>query len=188
MFASSLFDQLRLTFGHVVYRQKAHAQRAGTMARLSRWFRFLEALLMLGATVATLGAAFGKGYPYILASAILVSTTVAVLLVHLTFDFETSARSHHVSGVRLWNVREQYRALLSDATDEAVDPQTARARRDALMKELQGILESAPQIDARAYQLVRNTRLAADEGALPDEEIDSFLPKSLHKSAKSPAA
>ena len=187
MFASSLFDQLRLTFGHVVYRQKAHAQRAGAMARLSRWFRFLEALLMLGVTVATLGATFGKGSPHILASAILASTTLAVLLLHLTFDFETSARAHHISGIRLWNVREQYRALLSDAADEAVDPQTARARRDVLMKELEGILESAPQIDARAYLSVRSTRLTGDESALPDEEIDSFLPKALHKSKSSAA-
>jgi len=165
------------------------------MAHPLQWWSRLRGLasswtaLQNHATLANIPhRASDRGYPYILAGAIFATATLALLLLHLTFDFETSARAHHVSGVRLWNVREQYRGLLSDATDEAVDPQTARTRRNALMKELEGILESAPQIDARTYQTVRGTHLATDEFALPDEEIDSFLPKSLHKSAKSSAA
>jgi hypothetical protein len=66
-----------------------------------------------------------------------------VFTIHAIFDFETAARAHHVCSTRLWHAREQYRALLSDISDGAIDPEFARTRRNALMEEVNAIYDSA---------------------------------------------
>src|SRR5262245_31756467 len=43
----TLLDHLRLTFGHVVYRHRAHAHLARSLAQWSRRLRIAEALWMV---------------------------------------------------------------------------------------------------------------------------------------------
>jgi hypothetical protein len=190
MFELTLLDHLRLTFGHVVYRHKAHARIAYVRARWSRWFRGAEAVLMTGVAFAALRAAYGGGdvHTYAIASAVLSGLALVTLIFHLTFDLDGTAHAHGACTTRLWQIREQYRALLSDLTDGAIDLDTARRRRDALMNVLHGIYENAPPADHLAYQAAAQAAMTVDEGALSDEEIDRFLPKSLQKTAKSTAA
>jgi hypothetical protein len=188
MFELTLLDHLRMTFGHIVYRHKAHAQIAYSRARWSRGLRAAEALLISGVVFAALGGAFGRGPAYEIGSAVLAALALATLLLHLTFDFDGSAQAHASCATRLWQIREQYRALLSDLTDGAIELDTGRRRRDALMSELHGIYENAPPADHQAYQTAAQAILTAGEIALPDEEIDRFLPKSLQKTGKSATA
>jgi hypothetical protein len=186
MFGVSLLDHLRMTFGHVVFRHKAHSQLARSRAYWSRWFRAAEALLMIGVAVAATGAAFGREYAYVIASAVLAVLALTTLLLHLTFDLDRSAQAHASCATRLWQIREQYRAVLSDFSDGALDLDAVRHRRDELMDELHGIYETAPLADG-TYSTAGG-RATADEVALTDEEIDLFLPKSLHKTDKPTAA
>ena len=179
MFELTLLDHLRMTFGHIVYRHRAHAQIAYSRSRWNRWLRAAEALLMTGVAFAALGAAFGRGYAYEIGSAVLAILTLATFLLHLTFDLDRSAQAHSACAIRLWYIREQYRAMLSDLTDGAIDIVTARRRRDELMAELRGVYENAPPSDHQAYQTAAQAIVTADERALTDEEIDRFLPKSL---------
>jgi conflict system pore-forming effector with SLATT domain len=182
MFQLTLLDHLRLTFGHVVYRHKAHAHMARARARMSRFVRGAETLLVAGAAFAAFGAVFGKGPAYSIASAILAALALATLLLHLTFDLDGAAQAHASCAGRLWQIREQYRALLSDLADGAIDADGARRARDTLMNELHAIHENAPLADPDAYP--SGGQAAADEGALTDEEIDRFLPPSLQKAGK----
>jgi hypothetical protein len=184
MFELTLLDHLRMTFGQIVYRHRAHAQIAYTRSRWSRGLRAAEAVLMTGVAFAALAAAFGRGYGYAIASAILAILALATLLLHLTFDFDRSALAHGACATRLWYIREQYRALLSDLSDGAIDIETVRHRRDELMTQLQAIYSDAPPADHQAYQTAAQATATADERALTDEEIDRFLPKSLHTAAK----
>lgn len=182
MFQLTLLDHLRLTFGHVVYRHKAHAQIARARAQRSRWIRGAETLLMAATAFAALAAAFGKGPAYSIAAAVLASASLVTLVVHLTFDLDRSARTHASCAARLWQIRERYRALLSDLSDGAIDAEGARQLRDALMQELNAIYQDVPPADHDAYQTAGHA--AGDEPALTDEEIDLFLPRSLQKAAK----
>ncbi|MCM3879457.1 MAG: SLATT domain-containing protein [Vicinamibacterales bacterium] len=170
MFSLSLVDTLRLAFGQVVYHHKSHSRTASALTRCSRYFRAAETLLTLGVVITALGAAFGKGPNYAVAAAVLASLVLLLFLLHVTFDLDALARAHHVSSIRLWHVREQYRALLSDLHDGAVEPESARTRRNALIEEVTAIYDGAPPL----------TRHISEEMALADDEIDRFLPKSLH--------
>ena len=152
MFDLSLVDTLRLAFGHVVYHYKSHTHAASSLARCSRWFRASEMLLLLGVTITAVAAAFGTGRAYTLASAGMAALALLIFLIHVTFDFESTARAHHVCSTRLWSVREQYRALLCDLNDHAIEPDVARVRRNTLMEEVSAIYDSAPPLTRRIFK------------------------------------
>jgi len=185
MFELTLLDHLRMTFGHIVYRHRAHAQIAYSRLRWNRGFRAAEALLMTGVVVAALGAAFGRGHVYEIVSAVLAIFALATLLLHLTFDLDRSAQAHASCATRLWHLREQYRALLSYLSDGAIETGSVRRRRNELRTELRGVYESAPPADREVYQTAAQAIVTADERELTDEEIDRFFPKSLQTEGKS---
>ena len=66
-------------------------------------------------------AAFGHGQVLAIVAASLAGVALIVLLVDLTFDFDSSARAHATCSAHLWGLRERYRALLSDLHDGALD-------------------------------------------------------------------
>jgi hypothetical protein len=86
----------------------------------------------------------------------------------------------------LWQLRERYRALLSDLSDGAIDLAAARRGRDALMLELHAIYVEAPPEDYKIYQAAAQALLSAGDGELGEEEIDAFLAKSLQASFPDP--
>jgi hypothetical protein len=189
----TLLDHLRLTFGHVVYRHGAHSKIAHSRARWSRRLKAAEALLMTGVVItaagASAGTSVGKGQGYAIATFLMAGLSLAVLLVHLMFDLDRTARAHASCATQLWQILERYRAMLSDLTDGAIDVDAARIRRDALMNELNGIYAQAPPLDHQAYQTAKQAAMGDEatltEATLTDEEIDLFLPKSLQKVGKS---
>jgi hypothetical protein len=187
MFQLSLVDHLRLTFGHVVYRYRAHAHLAYASARWSRRLRAAEVLLLIGVAFSAGAAAVGQGPVYAAVSAILAVCAIVTLLFSLTIDFGGAAQTHSVCAGRLWLIRERYRALLTDLADGALDLDGARRGRDALMNELHTIYERAALVDQEAYQSAARAVTASDDVSLSDEEIDVFLPKSLQKAGR-PAA
>jgi hypothetical protein len=188
MFELTLFDHLRMTFGHIVHRHRAHAEMAFARQRWDRVLRTAEVLLMTGVAVAALGAAFERGYGYGVASAVLAVLALVALLIHLTLDLDRTARAHASCATRLWHIREKYRALLSDLTDGAIAVDAVRRKRDELMIELRDVYENAPPTEHQAYQTAGQAIRSADERTLTDEEIDQFLPKSLQAAAKSARA
>jgi hypothetical protein len=179
MFDLSLFEHLRLTFGHIVYRQKAHSQIAHTRAIWGRVLRGVEALFMVGVIVSSVAAASGRGQGYVVASAVLASLSLITMLVHLTFNIDASVRTHASCAARLWQIREQYCSVLSDLHDGGIDENAARHRRDALAIEMHDFLEHAPPVAAQTYPPADQVPL--EEPTLTDQQIDVFLPKSLHK-------
>jgi SMODS and SLOG-associating 2TM effector domain family 4 len=187
MFDLSLVDTLRLAFAQAVYHHKAHARAASMLARCSRWFRTAETILLMGVVISTLAAAFtagGTGHAYAVTSAVLASLALLIFIIHATFDFESTARAHHVCSTRLWSIREQYRALLADLHDSAVESDVARARRNILMEEVAAMHDRAPALTRRLFKVSPGSADGAEELALSDEEIDRFLPKSLRGSSR----
>jgi len=143
---------------------------------------------MTGVVVTALGAAFDRGYAYAVASAFLAVLALLTLLVRLSLDLDRSASAHAACAVRLWHIREKYRALMSDLTDGSLAIDAVRRRRDELMTELRDVYEQAPTADQQAYQTAGQAIRTPEEQPLSDEEIDRLLPKSLQTAAKSARA
>jgi hypothetical protein len=179
MFELSLFDHLRLTFGHIVYRQKAHLQIAHARTVWGRVLRGAEALFMVGVVVTSVAATSGRGTGYVIASAVLAVLALVTLLLNLTFNLDASVRAHASSAAHLWQIREQYSAVLSDLHDGAIDATMARQRRDALTVDMHAFLERAPAVAAQTDPSA--DQILLEEPRITDQQIDMFLPKSLHK-------
>ena len=81
------------------------------------------------------------GQPWAIAAACFGGAALLVLLLNLTFDFESSAHAHTSCSTHLWSIRERYGSLLSDLREGAVDLQEARFRRDQLLDELRAMYE-----------------------------------------------
>ena len=143
MFNLTLRDHLQLTFTEIIKRHHAHAAKAQSRARWGRRLRGGEAVLVGGAAIASVGAAFGQGQPLAIAAASMAGVALLVLLVNLAFDFDASARAHAASGAQLWGLRERYRSLLSDLHDGVLSVADARLRRDKLIDELRAIYDTA---------------------------------------------
>jgi hypothetical protein len=187
MFALTLVDHLRLTFGHVIYTHRAHARLALRYARWSRGLQGAEALLVIGtAATAFAGSQTGQS-AYAISAAAMALLALGVLVLRLVFDFDTTAATHRTCSAHLWSLREQYRALLADLHDGGITVDVARERRDALMERLHDVYRNAPPFDRSAYEAARSAAPGDDEPVLNDEEVDRFLPESLQKSGKSAA-
>jgi hypothetical protein len=183
----TLVDHLRLTFGHVIYTHRAHAELA---ARCARRNRILQATEGLGLFITVIGSVAllttgDAAYSFVTASAAGIS--VLALAGRMILDLDTAANAHRTCAARLWHIREQYRALLADLQDGQLTLDDARERRDALMKTLHNIYEKAPLADRAAYEAARLAIPANHEAVLSDEEVDRFLPPTLQK-GRQPAA
>jgi conflict system pore-forming effector with SLATT domain len=142
MFSLTLLDHLNLTFSQVAERHKAHTNAAESYRKWNRRLRGAEALLIGGVSIAASAAAFGRGGQAVaIVAATLASLALIVLLINLTFDFESSAHAHLACSTQLWSIRERYGSLLSDLREGAVDLAEARFRRDQLMDELRAMYE-----------------------------------------------
>ena len=146
MFNLTLHDHLQLTFNEIIERHSAHAVKAHSRARWSRWLKGSEAVLIGGVAMAAAGAAYGQGRILAIVAASLACVALLILLIELTFDFGASARAHAVCSAHLWDLRERYRSLLSDLHDGALTVADARLRRDRLMDELRAIYETTSVI------------------------------------------
>jgi hypothetical protein len=167
MFSLTLRDHLRLTFSLVVQRHNAHRHAARSHARWNRWFRGSEAVLMGGVTLAALAAALDQGPVFAFLATALAGVALIILLLHLTFDFETTASAHALCSGHLWHVQERYRALLSDLHEGALDLVEVRRRRDMLMDELRAIYDQSPVTQAAEIQDSEAPPLPADDSELP---------------------
>ena len=177
MFSLTLLDHLRLTFSQIIQRHTAHMRAAQSAARWSRRLRGSEALLMASVAIVAVCAAYSGARTFAVASAVLAGLALLALLLHLTFDYETSAHAHAACSVRLWYIRERYRALLSDLHDGVLPVEEARERRDKLMDELTMIYTNTPQTEFDDYRSSQKAPAAEAETHLRDKEVDVFLPK-----------
>jgi hypothetical protein len=183
MFDVTLVDHLRLAFGHVVHSYQAHNELADRLLRRLRWIQAGLIAMLTVTAAAAIAAAAGAADTYRLVSATAAGVSLALLVLQIGLNLEPAILAHRSAAVRLWLVREKYRALLTDLNDGQVDAAHVRARRDALATELHAIYENVPPTDRAAFDRARKALAAAGAQALSDEEVDRFLPKSLRKTA-----
>jgi hypothetical protein len=187
MFGLTLVDHLRLTFGHIIYTHRAHSRLAVRYARWNRLSQAAEAGLMLTAALSSVALVSQQQSQYAVLTAIASSGAVVALLLRLVLDFDRRAAAHRTCSAQLWHLREEYRALLTDLKDGELALDEARERRDTVMRALRAVYENAPPADRRTYEAARKALPTVHEDGLTDEEVDRFLPRSLHKSGQSAA-
>lgn len=181
MFRMTLLDHIRLTFGQVVHRHRAHEQIAERLARQVSQSNALELSLLSMTVGATVTAALAQAPPFTLIAAGLATLSLIVRAMAVARRLESRVYANRWCGARLWLIREKYYALLSELADDLIDVDEARERRDDLMSQLHAVYHHAPMVDRPAYQSAREALQSGAEASLSEEELDRFLPASARR-------
>ncbi|MFE5672762.1 SLATT domain-containing protein [Agromyces sp. NPDC056523] len=176
----ALIESTRELFGRVVYTHKTHEkerERLSRLGTLSRWTNIILNALTLGGVVSIFNTGSQEA---LIATALLATLSAAYALIQLSFDPVGAAASHRAAAKRLLGIRDELQLLLSDLSDNAVDPDSARARRNRLADDAQYAYELAPDTSPRSYRAASKALQVDEDMTFSDEELNHFLPKALH--------
>jgi hypothetical protein len=179
---SPILDNIRDSFGKVVYTHKTHEKQLEILHfRLGvyRWVRFV--LIAVTATGA-IGVVVTNSRSAEVVTAILGVLSLLVTLYGMGYNPEKVIAGHRRAAKELWYVREQYLNLIADLVAKRVTADEAAQARDYLTKELARIYQDAPETSPMAYNEARKALKISEEMTFSDKEIDDFLPKGLKKS------
>lgn len=176
-----LEDQLRDSFGRVVYSHKTHEKSADIL--LSRLARIKIFQIVLSALAATGGFSIILGTDEIKVwASFLLSTVLLILNLYArSDDLGGIAQRHRDTGSKLWVIREKYTSLIADLKMRIVPIGALTKRRDDLMYELSAIYKQAPSTNHKAYRKAQEALKKSEEMTFSDTEIDDFLPEKLKK-------
>jgi len=181
MASDAFVMSVRESFGRVVYTHKTHEKQIELLTLNLTYARWAEAILISLTAGGAISVLFGTGFWFQLITAILASIATAVTIYQLSFNPDHLIRDHRKTARQLWIIREKYINLLADLTDEAINEEEGRNRRDMLINELKEIYLDAPDTTSKAYSIAQKALKIKEEMTFSDEEIDQFLPKALRK-------
>jgi len=100
------------------------------------------------------------------------------------FDPGGTAQKHRDAAASIWPIRESYLSLITDWKTKHLSYEDAIKKRDALQNQLSAIYKNAPQTNLKAYTTAQDALKHKEDYTFSNEEIDKFLPDSLHKKTK----
>lgn len=183
-----LESQIRECYGRCAYTHKIHekmAERLAVKQWRAKWANIVISALITGGAV---GALFENGATLAPYAAWAGYATAALAIFSLIFnsylkdlDPGALAQRHRESASNVWNVRESYLSLITDALDDTFPLETIRARRDELQSTLHELYLAAPFTDAKAYAKAQKGLKDNEELMFSEKEIDDLLPQSLRR-------
>lgn len=171
---------IRESFGRVVYSHKTHEKAReieGAKATAVKWFNIALTSLTAGSVFSALTT---DEHVLLIISAVISTASVAFVVFQLSFDPRLAEERHRTTANRLWLIREQYQVLLVDLMRGTATPEALRARRDALIEDLDVVYSQAPNTTSRAYKRAQEALKVSEDMTFSDAEIDRFLPSAMH--------
>lgn len=177
-----LLAQVRESFGRVVYSHKTHEKQADICFNKHRWQQAALIALTAISSGTFLAAVVGLLANPVLTS--LATSSIALLVTWIslgakTFRFAEESDAHRRIASRLWDVRENYIALITDLMSGEASNAQARARRDELQEATRDAYSDAPRTSAKAYTRAQDGLKHNEELTFTSREIDLFLPEAL---------
>jgi len=180
---SILEGQLRECYGRIVYSHKTHEKCADILVtRLTR-IKFWQIVLSALTTAGFLGAVFGIGGLASIVGVCLSTTLLAINSYTKNYDLGEIAQKHKQAASDLWLIREKYLSLLVDLRMKEKPVEALQEKRDELVEALHTVYTGAPSTTNRAYKKAQLALKQYEDMTFSDEEIDSFLPKELKRTA-----
>lgn len=170
---------IRDSFARVVYSHKTYEKArelAGSRAEVVKWTNLILTTVTSGTLLSTL-ITNQKILLYV--GSAFAAATLAFTIFQLSFDPAKEAERYRATAKELWYVREKYIHLLTDIKAGTPDISIVRCRNE-LVEELKLIYKFAPDTSSRAYKAAQNALQVNEEMTFSDEEVDKFLPSSLH--------
>jgi hypothetical protein len=186
MFSSSVVDQVRLSFGHVVQNYTIHARVAERLAARGLRVRMAILALLALAVIATVLSTF-FGHVFQIAAAIAAGLALVGYTIYVATNIETRLQAHRSLAHRLWLMCERYRSLLAEVQDGLLDHAAILERREKLIDQVHAIYEQGFSMDQQAFETARqppgNPGNNIEGAGFSEQQIDQYLPASIRSSA-----
>ena len=180
----TIIAQLRECYGRVVYSYKAHEKCCDIfLCRLNR-LKVSQIIISVLTTGTLLGSLLEHGKISVAVAAALSTTLLAINAYMKNYDLGSLAQKHSDTASSLWDVRECYLSLLTDASEPSITLTEIGKRRDKLQDRLATLYKGAPRTTTKSYSNAQRALQVDEDLTFSDEEIDKFLPVPLRKSAK----
>ena len=176
-----LEEQIRECFGRVAWSHKTHEKCADILNKRLNQIKICQIILSTITTTGILVAIFDNSKGIGIFAAI-ISFILTILNTYVKqCDLGSIAQKHADTAIALWNIRESYLSLLTDIKSVHIELDKIRQERNLLQKELLDIYRGSPRTITRAYKEATKSLKQLEEITISDNEIDSMLPKALHK-------
>ncbi|WP_321488043.1 SLATT domain-containing protein [uncultured Hyphomonas sp.] len=178
---SILEGQIRECFGRVVYSHKTHEKCADILlARLST-IKLTQIILSSITTASFFVVILGNSKAGAIIG-VVISTVLLVLHAYTkNYDLGELAQKHRQAAADIWLIREEYISLLTDLRAARLSLEKLGTRRDELLERLHAIYTGAPSTTVAAYRSAQKALQTQEDMTFSDQEIDAFLPNSLHQ-------
>lgn len=174
---------IRECYGRVTYSHKTHEKSADMLLRRLSRIKLWQIILASATTAGFFGTVFGVGSFSAVVGTIASTVLLALNLYTKDHDLGKLAQEHRQGAADLWLVREEYLALLTDLNIGNASFENITERRDSLLTKLHGIYSRAPSTNSQAYKKAQEALQLNEEMTFSDSEIDTMLPKELHRGA-----
>lgn len=176
-YKDSLRFQIRESYGKLVYTYTSYNKEIHRLQsrydKLKNWQIWLSAITTGG----LLSAVISQEYWLTVVSCIVSTIYTGVGLYFKNYDFIDLIRQYRMAADELWNVREEYIALLTDM--DTAEIEDVVVRRDSLKNRVYEIYKTHPKTDNKSYELAKKALKNNEEQFFSDEEIDQILPSHL---------
>ena len=150
----------------------------------AKWFNIILSALIAGGAVTTIFRAETGLLQYAeYATVVLAILSLIYNAYQKDLDPGALAQRHRETASDIWNVRESYLSLISDALNSAVPIDDLRTKRDELQTNLHEIYRAAPFTDGKAYRKAQGS-LKDNEELISPGGIDDMLPITLRRSSR----
>mgnify|MGYP000867202773 CR=1 FL=1 len=171
-------------FTHQV--QEAAAARVANYAKRFKYFEIALPVIVIALLTAQTFQLDNMIFVYISSGVAVVE--FALLLIQLNYNFSDQSGSHKLSALRYMGLRDEYRALISDIMNAALDQKMIIRCRDELQSKYQQISDMSPVTLAKDYNSAQLGLLGkqnkGEQYTWSDKEIDRFLPEELRIAGK----
>ncbi len=180
-----LESQIRECYGRCAYTHKTHekmAERLALRQRIGKWANIVLSALIAGGAAAVIFKPNDPVLPYVTAALSILSLIFNAYLKDL--DPGALAQRHREAASDIWNVRESYLSLLTDALDDEAAIDKLRERREGLQAVLYKIYHGAPHTNSKAYAKAQTALKDNEDLTFSDKELDLLLPTTLRRSER----
>lgn len=177
MSSDPVLEELRQTYGNVVYTHKTHEKEAEHATTINLVLRTIN-VAVLG--IAVLAAVIAPLVSSPVAAWTAAAATVAGLvfgIVQVTVDPASAVAENRVAAKAYLALRDEYLHLVTDAQDGAERVDVLRCR-DVLGARLQLLHELAPQTSRGAFKAAR-ADIKSGKTSFEDGELDALFPGRL---------
>jgi len=176
-----LEDVERSSFSAVVWTHKIHEKQADLCLNQ---YKTLETVRIIASSITSAGIIsliFVDELWIKIISALISLITVAISALFKSFNTQDLSSNHKKAAVILLAIRDKYQHLLltirvGEKSYDELDQEYL-----ALEKEKHNVYKDLPMTSGKAVQMASEALKIKKDNEFPDEEINNYLPKSLHK-------